>query len=77
MSTDVATVAINDEEDVVYARQRARLIAELLGFDRTDQTRISTAVSEIARNAYQYGGGGEDTCVSAARGQHESMEPTS
>ena len=25
----------------------------------------------------QYGGGGEDTCVSAARGQHESMEPTS
>jgi signal transduction histidine kinase len=59
MSTDVATVAINDEEDVVYARQRARLIAELLGFDRTDQTRISTAVSEIARNAYQYGGGGE------------------
>ena len=58
MSTDIATVAINDELDVVHARRRARLIAELLGFDHTDQMRISTAVSEIARNAYQYGGGG-------------------
>ena len=46
------------EQDVVYARQRARLIAESLGFDRNDQTRISTAVSEIARNAFQYAGGG-------------------
>ena len=24
MSTDIAALAINDEEDVVYARQRAR-----------------------------------------------------
>jgi len=59
MSPVITTVAISEEEDVVYARQRARLVAELLGFDRTDQTRIGTAVSEIARNAYQYGGGGE------------------
>ena len=55
---EVASVAIREEEDVVYARQRARLIAELAGFTRTDQTRLSTAVSEIARNAYQYAGGG-------------------
>ena len=47
MSTEIATVAINDEHDAVYARQRARVIAELLGFDRMDQTRISTAVSGI------------------------------
>jgi hypothetical protein len=33
-------------------------IAELLGFDRQDQTRIATAVSELARNAYGYAGGG-------------------
>lgn len=52
-------VKIRYEQDIVYARQRSRLIAELLGFDVTDQTRISTAVSEIARNAYQYAGGGE------------------
>ncbi len=46
------------EHDVVVARQRARQIAELLGFDRQDQTRIATAVSEIARNAFRYAGGG-------------------
>jgi signal transduction histidine kinase len=56
---EVARVAIREEEDVVYARQRARLIAELAGFSQADQTRIGTAVSEIARNAFKYAGGGE------------------
>jgi CheY-like chemotaxis protein len=32
--------------------------ADLLGFERHDQTRIATAVSEIARNAFLYAGGG-------------------
>ncbi len=59
MSTSLAHVEIRYEQDVVHARQRARLIAEQLGFDRQDQIRISTAVSEIARNAHQYGQGGE------------------
>lgn len=45
--------------DVVYVRQMAREIAESLEFHRNDQTRIATAVSEIARNAWQYAGGGE------------------
>jgi signal transduction histidine kinase len=59
MSLAITRIEIRYEEDVAHARQRARLIAELLGFGRNDQTRLSTAVSEIARNAYQYGGGGE------------------
>ena len=59
MMTSLARVGIRYEQDVVNARQQARLIAEQLGFDRQDQTRISTAVSEIARNAHQYGQGGE------------------
>jgi signal transduction histidine kinase len=46
------------ESDIVAVRQRARGIAEQLGFQRQDQTRIATAVSEIARNAFAYGGGG-------------------
>ena len=36
---------------------RARSPA-LLGFALLDQTRIATATSEIARNAFQYAGGG-------------------
>jgi signal transduction histidine kinase/CheY-like chemotaxis protein len=54
----ILSLAIGCERDAVAARQRARQIARLLGFDTQDQTRISTAVSEIARNAYNYAGGG-------------------
>lgn len=46
------------EQDVVLARQRARALVQLLGFDVHDQTRIATAVSELARNAFEYAGGG-------------------
>ena len=58
MSTAILSVAIQSEHDTVTARQRARQIARLLGFDNQDQTRISTAVSEIARNAFNYAHGG-------------------
>ena len=56
--TSILTVALIEEADIVIARQRARQIADLLGFEAQDQTRIATAVSEIARNATTYGGGG-------------------
>jgi signal transduction histidine kinase len=46
------------DADVVAARQRTRETAELLGFERQDATRVATAVSEIARNALVYAGGG-------------------
>lgn len=59
MSASISRLDIRYEEDVVRTRRKARLIASLLGFDRQDQTRLGTAVSEIARNAYQYAGGGE------------------
>ena len=58
MSVAVLSVAIKHEHDVVNARQRARQLAQALGFDAQDQTRIATAVSEIARNAFAYAGGG-------------------
>ncbi len=48
------SVVLRDERDVVNARQRARFISGLLGFDHPDQIRIATAVSEIARNAFRY-----------------------
>ena len=59
MSVRILSVSIRSEHDTVAARQRARQIARLLGFDPQDQTRISTAVSEIARNAFNYAGGGQ------------------
>jgi signal transduction histidine kinase/DNA-binding response OmpR family regulator len=49
---------IRREHDVVLARQRGRQVAAALKFDPQDQTRIATALSEIARNAFEYAGGG-------------------
>ncbi len=51
-------VAIAAETDIVQVRSRTRRLAELVGFDLQDQTRITTAVSEMARNAYEYARGG-------------------
>ncbi len=39
--------------DVVTARQRAREMARDIGFGTTDQTRIATAVSELARRVLE------------------------
>jgi two-component sensor histidine kinase len=59
MNISILTTDIRSEHDVMLTRQRARQIAALLGFDMQDQTRIATAVSEIARNAVQHAGGGK------------------
>jgi signal transduction histidine kinase len=58
MTSPILRTDIRGEQDVVLARQRARQIARLLGLDPLDQSRVATAVSELARNAYQYAGGG-------------------
>ena len=59
MPKALLTIAIRHEQDVVIARQRAREIARLVGFDGQDQTRVATAVSEIVRNAFRYAKGGK------------------
>ena len=58
MNTPLLRVQIKRDQDVVLARRRTRQIAAHLGLDLHDQVRLATAVSEIARNAVQYGGGG-------------------
>jgi signal transduction histidine kinase len=57
-TTTLLTVDLQREHDVVLARQRARQLAMQFKLDTQDQTRFATAVSEIARNAHQYAGGG-------------------
>ncbi len=59
MKGRLVQIAIRYETDVVLARQRVRGLTELLGFDKQDQTRIATALSEIARNAFEYANGGQ------------------
>ena len=59
MNTRIISCELRYEHDVVLIRRRAREIAGLLGFEAQDQTRIATAVSEIARNAFEYAHGGK------------------
>src|SRR4029450_7632359 len=59
MSLPLHSVNIRLEGDVVLARQRARTIARMLGFEAQDQTRLATATCEIARHAYRYAHGGQ------------------
>lgn len=59
MSEPIFNIALRTERDVVQARQRARELAALLGFDNQDQIRLATAASEIARNAFRYARNGD------------------
>lgn len=58
MNTPLLRIQLRRGEDVVIARRRTRQLAEHLGFDAQEQVRLATAVSEVARNAVQYAGGG-------------------
>jgi signal transduction histidine kinase/DNA-binding response OmpR family regulator len=59
MSKPLSTILLRNERDVVQARQRAREIAALVGFDNQEQIRLATATSEMARNAFRYARGGK------------------
>jgi serine/threonine-protein kinase RsbT len=54
-----AVLPIRSDEDIVRVRQRVRELCVAAGFSLVDQTKMVTAASELARNALEYGGGGE------------------
>ncbi|GEL07611.1 anti-sigma regulatory factor [Salisediminibacterium halotolerans] len=47
-------VDIHSEWGIVAARQAGRKLAREIGFGSVDQARITTAISELARNIYLY-----------------------
>lgn len=47
-------VDIHSEWGIVAARQAGRTMAKEIGFGSVDQARITTAISELARNIYLY-----------------------
>ena len=54
----IESVDIITEWDIVAARQLGRNEAKKIGFGTVDQARITTAISELARNIYLYAGKG-------------------
>ncbi len=67
---DSQTIQLKDSSSVVRARQIVREMAIAINLGSADQTRVATAVSEITRNAIQYGDGG--VCVVTRESNTES-----
>lgn len=57
--SEKSTIDIITEWDIVAARQLGRNVAKEVGFGTVDQARITTAISELARNIYLYARAGE------------------
>lgn len=57
--TELRRITIEDEQDVVLCRRVCREAARELGFNLVDQTRITTAASELARNIFEYADTGD------------------
>lgn len=64
---------IETEYDIVMVRQTIRQYAKDAGLGIVDQTRITTAVSELFRNMYNYAGGGEVLIESGQVDSHHAL----
>jgi signal transduction histidine kinase len=70
------TVPVRSELDVIASRLRARQITAACGFGHHEQTRIATAVSELARNAYTYASGGRVQFLVGRMGERQALVVT-
>ncbi|WP_340820267.1 ATP-binding protein [Methanolobus sp. WCC4] len=52
------SIELKIEDDILIARQVARQEMADIGFGSADQTRMATAISELARNVIKYAGHG-------------------
>lgn len=74
MSAGEIRVAIHVDQDIVLARQKARVLATELGFSAVDATFVATAVSELARNILAYAGDGEIILRAVQRSIRKGIE---
>lgn len=51
---EIHSILIRTEHDIVNARHTGRKIAKELGYSNIAQSRITTAISEVARNIFLY-----------------------
>jgi serine/threonine-protein kinase RsbT len=64
------TITIGTSHDIVLARSKGRTLAHRAGFGLADQTRLATAISEVARNVLKYAGCGRCTLTDESN-EHE------
>src|SRR4028119_1901304 len=66
-TTRLGDIYVRREADIVKVRERVRRLARQMHFDTTTQIKITTAVSELTRNIYEYAGSGAITLAVAFR----------
>jgi len=54
-----AEIPVKTESDIIDVRRKARACAQARGFDAFASAALTTATSELARNAWVHGGGGK------------------
>ena len=74
VADETVRVPIEEDRDVVSARQQARALGEELGFGSTDLTLLATAISEVARNITAYAERGEIVLRVVHRAGREGIE---
>lgn len=76
MSEEIVTVRLARATDVAFARQAALKAMTAHGASAIKRTKFVTAVSEIARNAIVYGGGGVISFTSIGNGSFRKVVAT-
>lgn len=70
----IGSIFIRSEGDIVRVRDRIRLVAREFGFDNVTQIKLTTAVSELTRNIYEYARTGSITVSIVERDGQTGME---
>src|SRR5437764_4434739 len=76
ISTRLGEIYVRREGDIVKVRDRVRRLAREMGFDSTTQIKITTAVSEVTRNIYEYAKSGAISLALCERGPDFGLQVT-
>ncbi|MFJ3666796.1 anti-sigma regulatory factor [Streptomyces sp. NPDC090106] len=71
--TPTTRLPIGGDADLAWLRQHVRQRAADLGFGLVQQTKLVTAVSELARNTLVHGGGGHAEITALADGARRGL----
>jgi signal transduction histidine kinase len=74
ISIRLGDIYIRREADIVKVRERVRRLTRDLGFDATTQIKVTTAVSEVTRNIYEYAKSGAISLALAERGDDVGLQ---